>query len=66
LVAHRAITAAYGLVTAGAALRVWGGVALPAHYLQTMAWAMALWAAAFLIFLIVYFPILTGPRADRS
>lgn len=66
LVVHRAIVWAYGLLTLGALLRVFGGVVLPAHYLHVLACAMALWAAAFLVFLAVYLPILTGPRPDQK
>jgi uncharacterized protein involved in response to NO len=65
LVVARAIAAAYVLVIAGAALRVVGPTALPAHYVQVLATAGALWSASFVIFLAVYAPILVAPRPDQ-
>ncbi|HSC14878.1 MAG TPA: NnrS family protein [Gammaproteobacteria bacterium] len=64
LVVARPIAAAYVLVIAGAALRVVGPAALSAHYVQVLAAAGVLWAAAFVIFLTVYVPILVAPRID--
>lgn len=65
LVVARPIIVAYGLVIAGAALRVAGPAALSSHYLQVLAAAGASWLAAFVIFLAVYVPILTTPRPDE-
>jgi uncharacterized protein involved in response to NO len=65
LVVRRAIVLAYALVMLGAALRVFGA-ALPVTYTHALVSALALWAAAFSIFVLVYFPALTGPRADRG
>ena len=59
-----AIVAAYGLVIAGALVRVFGGVLFPAQALNAIAAAAVLWAAAFAIFLFCYVPILIAPRAD--
>jgi len=65
LVVARPIVASYVLVIAGAALRVVGPTALPAHYVQVLATAGALWSAAFVVFLAVYLPILIAPRPDQ-
>src|SRR5690606_10376772 len=59
-----AIVAAYGLVIAGALVRVFGGVLFPAQALNAIAAAAVLWAAAFAIFLFCYVRILIAPRAD--
>jgi uncharacterized protein involved in response to NO len=59
-----AITAAYLLAIAGAALRIAGPALLPAHYVPVMGAAMIAWAGAFAIFLAVYLPILIAPRLD--
>jgi uncharacterized protein involved in response to NO len=64
LVVARSIGAAYALVITGAALRVVGPSAVPAYYLQMLAAAGLLWAAAFAMFLVVYGPILVAPRRD--
>lgn len=61
LVVARPIALAYGLVIAGAALRVVGPAVLPAHLVQVLAVAGALWSAAFIIFLAIYTPILVSP-----
>ena len=53
----------YGLVTAGAALRV-SAPFLPFDYLMMIKLAGALWGGAFLLFLAVYAPKLLGPRPD--
>jgi uncharacterized protein involved in response to NO len=63
LVVAKPIVAAYVLVVIGAALRV-AAPSAPAYYLQLLAAAIALWGAAFLIFLAVYAPILLRPRQD--
>jgi uncharacterized protein involved in response to NO len=65
LVVARPIAAAYALVIAAAALRVFGPAALPAHYVQVLTAAAALWSAAFVVFLVVYAPILLAPRLDQ-
>jgi uncharacterized protein involved in response to NO len=66
LVVAKSITAAYALVIVGAALRVAGPVALPAYYLQLLSVAIASWAAAFVLFLVVYAPALMAPRPDST
>ena len=61
-----ATVAAYALVTAGALLRVVVPPLLPAYYNEGMLAAGASWIAAFAIFAIVYWPVLTGPRVGRD
>jgi uncharacterized protein involved in response to NO len=62
LVVAKPIAVAYGLVIAGAALRIAAPVVAPAYYVGSMAAAAAAWAGAFVIFLLVYVPILVAPR----
>lgn len=57
----RAITWSYLLVALAAALRVFGPELLPGYYLEIVLAAGAFWVAGFAIFVIVYWPILTGP-----
>jgi uncharacterized protein involved in response to NO len=65
LVVGRAVTAAYLLLLAAAAARVFGPVvAGPLHYGTALAASAALWTAAFAAFVAVYGPILMRPRAD--
>ncbi|MCH2394691.1 NnrS family protein [Oceanibaculum sp.] len=54
----------YVLLTAGATIRVFGPALFPAQTLPSVAAAGLLWMTAFALFLFVYGPILTGPRAD--
>jgi uncharacterized protein involved in response to NO len=55
---------AYVLVQAAALVRVFVPVALPDAYLVAVLLSAALWCAAFSIFTVVYFPILTRARLD--
>ena len=64
LAVGRAETAAYVLVQLAAAVRALAPIALPSAYLHTVACSALLWSIAFAIFTVVYFPILTRPRAD--
>ena len=64
LVVSRAITFAYVLLTVAALVRVFGVVVAPGSYLRTVSVAGLAWMASFLLYLIVYAPILVGPRAD--
>jgi uncharacterized protein involved in response to NO len=64
LVVAPPVTLAYLLLTACVAVRVFGGALFPAYYLPVMYAAAALWTLAFLLYLVVYAPILTGPRLD--
>jgi uncharacterized protein involved in response to NO len=65
LVVARPIAAAYALVIAGAVLRVLGPAALSPYYVQVLAAAGLLWAAAFAVFLAVYGGPLVAPRPDE-
>jgi uncharacterized protein involved in response to NO len=53
---------AYGLVIAGAALRVALPALMPGLYLGGLVTAAAAWAAGFVIFVLVYARILMTPR----
>jgi uncharacterized protein involved in response to NO len=64
LVANRQTSCAYGLLTAAAAVRVFGPSLLPLPYIATIVLAALLWTGAFVLFLIVYAPVLLSPRAD--
>ena len=54
----------YLLVHAGAAARVGAGLAPVAHQASLLIAAGLLWAAAFWLFTVLYWPILTRPRVD--
>jgi uncharacterized protein involved in response to NO len=64
LLVGRAETTAYVLVHVGAAIRVFGPLAAPAHYGVLLVAAGAAWSTAFLIYLIVYWPMLAWSRPD--
>lgn len=64
LLTSRMETAAYVLVQVGAVVRVFGPLLLPDLYLQTVVCAGMLWTAAFLLFTLKFWPILTRPRVD--
>ena len=66
LVVGRPIAAAYWLVTLGAALRVGAAAVAPTLFVPVLFAAAALWGAAFLLFLVVYWPILSAPRTDAA
>jgi uncharacterized protein involved in response to NO len=57
---------AYLLLTLAAAVRVFGPAWLPLPYNLLILVAGALWMVAFLIYAIVYTPILLNPRADSK
>ncbi|OGT20799.1 MAG: hypothetical protein A2V90_09260, partial [Gammaproteobacteria bacterium RBG_16_57_12] len=60
----RGINYAFGLVIAAAALRVLGPLILPSWYSQIITLAGIVWLLAFVIFVIIYAPILLRPRVD--
>jgi uncharacterized protein involved in response to NO len=65
LTAGRAETAAYLLVHAGALIRVFGPLVMPAHYGPLLIAAAFAWSAAFLIYLLRYWPMLAwAPRGE--
>jgi uncharacterized protein involved in response to NO len=59
----RWIPTAYVLVTAGALLRTLGTALFPASIAVILVSGF-LWAAAFVLFTVVYWPVLTSPRVD--
>jgi len=60
--ASTAMVAAYLMISAGALIRVAGPVFLASYYNPVMIVSGALWAGAFLILAVVFWPILTRPR----
>lgn len=64
LKAGGAEVACYLMVMAAAVVRVFGGLALPQHYVGTIVLAASLWSAAFATYALTYWPVLTRPRAD--
>jgi uncharacterized protein involved in response to NO len=64
LIAPRGAAVAYLFVTAGAFNRVFGPVLDPGAWTLWLGAAAVLWSAAFVLFVVVYAPILCGPRAD--
>ena len=64
LVADQFETAAFVLIQAAAAVRVFGVMVSPALYLGSVQLAGALWAAAFGLYAIRYWPVLSRPRLD--
>jgi uncharacterized protein involved in response to NO len=64
LLAGRAEITFYILVQLAALARVVPGIFWPGYYDIALVVSAALWAAAFVIYCIVYFPILTRARMD--
>lgn len=64
LIANPLITLAYWLLTAAAAVRVFGLSALGLNYSLVIISSASFWTIAFALFVLVYAPILWGPRAD--
>jgi len=64
LVADGFEVAAYALVQAAALIRVFGGIALPSLYVDTVVASGLCWSAAFALYAVRYWPILTRPRLD--
>jgi uncharacterized protein involved in response to NO len=58
------ITLAYLLLTAAAAVRVFGLAGLHLNYSVVILWAALLWTTAFALYVVVYAPILCSPRVD--
>ena len=56
--------AAYLLVHVAAAVRVFLPLAAPGAYAASIAISALLWSAAFAVFVVSYYPILTEPRLD--
>jgi uncharacterized protein involved in response to NO len=64
LKADRWEVACYLLIMAAAAVRVIGPLLVPASYLGTVEYAGVLWSAAFGLYAIRYWSVLTRPRLD--
>lgn len=64
LKAPRPIAVAYLLVMLAALMRVFGGALFPGFYDDIILAAGAIWILAFGLFVLVYAPILLGPRID--
>jgi uncharacterized protein involved in response to NO len=64
LVAPRPVAFAYGLVSAAALVRVLTPILAPALYMEGILVSGLLWVLAFALFVAVYAPVLTRPRAD--
>jgi uncharacterized protein involved in response to NO len=62
--AEPAEVACYGLVQAAAAVRVFGPSIVPDHYVATVVVSGLCWAAAFGLYAMLYWPVLTRPRLD--
>jgi uncharacterized protein involved in response to NO len=64
LVAGGAEVTCYALIALAAAIRVFGGIALPEFYRATVVLSGVCWSAGFALFTLRYWPILTRPRLD--
>jgi len=64
LTADRWEVACYVLVMLAAVIRVIGPLALPETYVRTVEGAALLWSAAFAVYAVRYWPVLTRPRID--
>ena len=64
LVADRFELAMFLLVQIAAIVRVFGGMASPESYLASVQLSGLLWAAAFGLYAVRYWPVLTRPRLD--
>ncbi|TNF88756.1 MAG: NnrS family protein [Gammaproteobacteria bacterium] len=64
LVTPAAVVIAYLLLTAAALVRVFGPMLLPAAGIPWLPLAALLWCLAFLLYVVVYAPILCKPRID--
>jgi len=56
--------ACFALVQLAALVRVAGGLAWTAGYIATIIASAACWSAAFAIYAVRYWPVLTGARLD--
>ena len=64
LVADHFEVTCYVLVALAAAIRVFGGMLLPGAYLVTVVASGICWSAAFALYAIRYWPVLSRPRLD--
>jgi uncharacterized protein involved in response to NO len=66
LVASKTIVWAFMAITVAAVARVFLPLLVPGAYLAALVIAGALWTTAFSLYVVVYAPILIGPRADGA
>ena len=64
LVPDRYEVACYVLVAFAALIRVFGGMWLPGVYIATVVVSGACWSAAFALYAVRYWPVLTRSRLD--
>ena len=64
LVADGVEVACYVLVAFAAAVRVFGGMLLPDAYVATVVVSGLCWSAAFALYAVRYWPVLSRPRLD--
>ena len=64
LAAGRSEVTCYALVLAAALVRVFGPLVVPAWTIEAVLSSAVLWSAAFALYFIVYWPVLTRPRLD--
>jgi uncharacterized protein involved in response to NO len=64
LVADRFEVTCYALVALAAVIRVLGGMLLPGAYAATVIASGLCWSAAFALYAVRYWPVLTRPRLD--
>lgn len=64
LIADGYEVASFLLVQAAAIVRVFGGIVTPAFYLASVQLSSLLWAGAFGLYAVRYWPVLTRPRLD--
>lgn len=64
LQADRYETACYLMVLLAALVRVFVPLLVPALLLQAVVWSAVLWSAAFGLYFVRYWPVLTRPRLD--
>jgi uncharacterized protein involved in response to NO len=64
LAADRFEVACYVLVALAAVIRVFGGMGLPGIYLATVVASGGCWSAAFALYAVRYWPVLSRPRLD--
>ncbi len=64
LVAHRLISIAFGLAIVAAVVRVFLPWLIPSAYFAAIVSSGVMWTGAWILFLVIYTPILLRPRAD--
>jgi uncharacterized protein involved in response to NO len=64
LVASKAEVVCYGLVEAAAVVRVFGAMLMPSQYVGIVVVSGLFWAAAFGLYAVLYWSVLSRPRLD--